>query len=108
VSDLVLAQAADFGRFAGSIFNAGGGLDGSLSLRECTDLCRDLTGNSVEIAPAPQERPADVRIFLTDSRHLMSRSSWQPSRNARTTLCDIFQWMRANERQLRPVLAGTA
>jgi CDP-paratose 2-epimerase len=104
ICDLVIAQASDFDRFAGSIFNAGGGLERSLSLRECTSLCRDLTGNSVEVSANPVDRRADVRIFLTDSGRLMSRCDWRPLRNAETTLCDIFQWLRTNERELRPVL----
>ncbi len=104
--DLVLAQMEDFDRAAGSVLNVGGGIEGSLSLRECTDLCREITGNSVAISPDPATRRADVRVFHTDCRRLASVSDWRPRRDARTTLLGIHDWLRANERQLRPVLAG--
>ena len=106
--ELVLAQAADFGRFAGRVLNAGGGVAGSLSLRECTDLCREVTGNSVEISAQPETRCADVRIFQADCQLLESICEWRPVRDARTTLRGIYDWLRANEKQLRPVLAGGA
>jgi len=102
--DLVLEQIAAFDRFAGSVFNVGGGLEASLSLRECTELCRELTGNSVEVSAVEEQRRADVRVFLTDSRRIMSGCDWRPSRDARNTLCDIFHWMRTNEQQLHPIL----
>ena len=104
--DLVLTQMADFERASGSVLNVGGGLEGSLSLRECTELCREVTGNSVTISADPITRCADVRVFHTDYREVASLSGWRPVRDARTTVSGIYEWLRVNERQLRPVMAG--
>jgi len=104
--DLIAAQASDFGRFARSVVNVGGGIEGSLSLCECTELCREITGNSVEISAQPETRCADVRIFQADCRLLRSLCGWRAARGARTTLREIFDWLHQNEKQLRPVLAG--
>ena len=40
--ELIVLQIDDFARFHGHLFNVGGGVECSLSLLECTDLCFDL------------------------------------------------------------------
>ena len=104
LADLVLDQIAAFPRYAGRIFNAGGGLANSVSLVEATRLCREITGNSIPIEVVPETRPADVRCFLTDHRRLSAVAGWQPRRNPRETIADIFAWLRAEEATLKPVL----
>jgi CDP-paratose 2-epimerase len=103
--DLLLEQIANFETCQGRLFNVGGGLEFSLSLLETTALCEEITGNRIAIAPVAQTRPADVRIYLTDCRRLSAVSGWRPRRDARTTLADIFQWIRASEAQVRHALA---
>ena len=104
--DLLLAQLKDFDRYRGGIFNVGGGAANSLSLCEMTALCQQITGKRIRIAPVSETRPADVRIYLTDSRRIMDASGWSARRDARTTLADILQWIRANEERVRPFLCG--
>ena len=99
--ELIEVQIDDFARFQGSLFNVGGGVECSLSLLECTDLCREITGNSLPIGSEPGNRPADVRIFLTDRRRLSQWSGWQPRRDARRTLGETFDWLRTNEADLK-------
>jgi hypothetical protein len=38
-----------------------------------------------------------VRIYLTDHQRLSAVKGWQPQRDARTTLTDIFNWIRDSE-----------
>ena len=56
------------------------------------------------IAPVAETRPADVRIYLTDHRRLTAVNGWRPRRDARTTLADIFDWIRGAEAQVRYAL----
>jgi CDP-paratose 2-epimerase len=102
--DLVALQLTDISRFEGRLFNVGGGVSGSLSLRECTELCAEITGNSIPIDAVAENRPADLRLYLTDSRRLNAVSGWSPKRDARTTLSDIFRWMRDEEAVIRSIL----
>jgi CDP-paratose 2-epimerase len=103
--DLLALQIRCPDRYAGQLWNAGGGLWSSLSLREMTALCEEITGNRIDIGASPQDRPADVRIFLTDHRRLTGASGWRPQRDPRVTLTDIWQWIRREEEFLRPILA---
>ena len=102
--ELLLAQIGNFEAYQGRLFNVGGGLAYSLSLRETTALCEEITGNRIAIAAVAETRPADVRIYLTDHRRLTAVNGWRPRRDARTTLTDIFEWIRGAEDQVRYAL----
>ena len=100
---LIIDQIRNFPLYGGRRFNAGGGLSRSLSLRETTDLCKEITGNSIEITPSAETRPADVRIYLSDFRLVSAINGWAPRHDARETLSDIYQWLRTEERQLKTI-----
>jgi CDP-paratose 2-epimerase len=102
--DLLLEQIGNFETYQGRLFNVGGGLPFSLSLRETTRLCEEITGNRLQIAAVAETRPADVRIYLTDHRRLTAVKGWRPRRDARATLGDIFDWIRGAEELVRYAL----
>lgn len=103
--DLIQDQMQNIAEYAGGLFNAGGGLSGSLSLREMTELCETITGNRIDIRSSPEDRPADVRIYLTDNRNVIRFRGWHPRRNPETVLTDIYQWIKREEDFLKPILA---
>jgi CDP-paratose 2-epimerase len=82
----------------------GGGRSGSLSLLETTVICRELTGNSVEIASVGATRAGDVRCYLSDCTALFAASDWRPRREPRQILGDIFAWISDNEKLVRSAL----
>jgi CDP-paratose 2-epimerase len=104
VCELVLEQLADPEGWNGETVNVGGGVEGSLSLRETTDLCVELTGNEVPIEPVAQARPGDVPLYATDCRRLFARTDWRPRRGPRTVLEDTLAWVEANERDVLAAL----
>lgn len=104
--DLVALQLQDFGRFAGGIYNVGGGAANSVSLLELTRLSGELTGNTIPIRPNPEQRRADIRIYLTDHSYLTRLSGWEPKRDPKTTLQDILLWIQREENLVRPILGG--
>jgi CDP-paratose 2-epimerase len=105
--ELVDEQVADTERWAGATVNVGGGVACSLSLRETTDLCREITGNSVEIGSSEETRPGDVPLYLSDCRLAFSRTDWRPRRGSREILSDIFGWVSENEAAVRRALEYT-
>ena len=54
--DLVERQLLDPEAWDGRTVNVGGGRECSLSLRETTAICRELTGNEVPIEPVAETR----------------------------------------------------
>jgi CDP-paratose 2-epimerase len=104
--DLLDEQLLDPDRWRGITVNVGGGREVSLSLREATELCRELSGNEVAVEPSDEQRPGDVRIYLSDCRRLFERTDWRPRRDARQILADTMDWIAANERAVRRSLVG--
>jgi CDP-paratose 2-epimerase len=102
--DLVDEQLGDPDGWSGAVANVGGGRDCSLSLLEATALCRELTGNEVEVGSDPETRPGDVPIYLSDCSHVSSLSSWAPRRSSRDILGDLFDWAVQHEEQLEEAL----
>jgi CDP-paratose 2-epimerase len=102
--DLVDEQLLDQGHWRGVTANVGGGRECSLSLLETTELCRELTGNEIEIESRPENRPGDVPVYLSDCSRLESLTSWRPSRAPRDVLVDLLGWVDEHESSLRDTL----
>jgi CDP-paratose 2-epimerase len=91
--------------WAGAVVNVGGGAPISLSLRETTALCEQITGNSLPVAANPETRRGDVRIYLSDCRGLERFSDWAPRCEPHQILQDIFTWLHDNEAAVKRALA---
>lgn len=88
----------------GAIFNAGGSTISNLSLAETTALCRNITGNRIEIGSDPANRPADVIWYVTDNGDTQPVWGWQPKRTPEQILGDTFTWLREHESDFKQVL----
>jgi CDP-paratose 2-epimerase len=91
--------------YNGQLFNVGGGPDISLSLQELTTLCQEVTGNRIPIEKVKENRPADIRIYLTDNTKVTSLSGWKPSFRKEQVVADVFNWIHHHERQLASILS---
>lgn len=101
--DLVLLQIAGMETLPRRTYNVGGGVASSLSLVETTALCEELTGNRVEIERVAENRPSDVRLYVTDNARVTSDTGWSPRKTPRETLAGILAWIRENERLVAPL-----
>jgi CDP-paratose 2-epimerase len=95
--ELVSDQVVRPEHWEGQTVNVGGGREHSLSLRETSEICAELTGRRLTIGAVSKNRPGDVRIYLSDYARLSSLTDWRPKRGPRQTLEDILTWVRANE-----------
>ena len=50
-----------------------------------------------------ENRPSDVRIYVTDNARVTADTGWRPVKPPRETLAGIFDWIRANERLVAPL-----
>jgi len=91
-------------RWDGTKLNVGGGRECSLSLRETTALCAEITGNEVAVGGVAETRPGDVPIYVSDCRQLFERTAWRPRHSARDVLLDIESWLAGNEDAVRRAL----
>jgi CDP-paratose 2-epimerase len=101
--NLIDLQINTLEQLKGETFNVGGGIDNTLSLYETTQLCQEITDHKVPIIPIPENRIGDVPVFITDSRKVIAATGWQPRKNAKTTLFDIYEWIHQFEQQVSDV-----
>lgn len=101
--DLLRREVADVDRLSGRVFNAGGGRAGSVSLRELTDICRDVSGAEVEMSHEARTSPVDIPVYISDHSRATRELGWSPSWSPRDMMREIVDWVRENEDSLRPV-----
>lgn len=99
--ELLDIQLARLQEISGSTFNAGGGAGASASLLEMTRMCEDITGQTLEMGRSPENRPGDVRLYITDNTRVRSTLGWQPSTSIEKTLAAIDQWVSDHESLVR-------
>ena len=102
--ELVEEQLANFTAWDGWLGNVGGGLKNSASLGELTAICREVVGKEVAIGSEPANRQADLRLFLADCGKLFARTAWRPRRDVKQTVADVFAWVHAHDKELRPLV----
>lgn len=104
VYDAVKTQLDNFDIYKNDVWNIGGGAENSVSLQELTMLCQEVTGNSVPIESVAEDRPADVKLFITDSSKFLEKSGLRWNKGAKATVNDIYEWIKQNEADLKPIL----
>jgi CDP-paratose 2-epimerase len=104
--DLLAHQLREFDRHSGAVYNVGGGMNASVSLRELTEYCRRITGQRLEIDGIADTRPADIPYYVGDSRSVRAATGWQPRRALSDILQQIHQWLVDNRTRLEPILGG--
>lgn len=102
---LILYEVSHLDELNGRTFNVGGGVDVSVSLKELTKLCEKATGNTIEIGATPHDRPADVRIYVTDNSQVSEVTGWRPQRDTHSIIEEIAAWIVDHKEALRPILA---
>jgi len=102
--DLVFLQLDESETFIGEIFNAGGGITNSASLKQMTQICEEITGNKIPITEISETRSADLKGFATDNSMIFQQTSWRPKRNIKATFEDIYNWIKNNENKLKNIL----
>jgi len=105
LAELVDEQLQHPDRWAGAVVNVGGGADASLSLREASALCKEITGHAVEVGCDPRVRPGDVRIYISDRRALAAYTDWRPRHSPTEVMRDIYTWVYDHERLVTAALA---
>lgn len=103
--NLVDMQLHQIDKFNGKVYNAGGGLGSSASLQEMTKICEEITNNTIPIASVKENRPADLRIYVSDNTAITAATGWQPKKNVKDIFSDIHSWINKNETLLKPLLS---
>lgn len=102
--ELIDYQIHNIEKFKAKVYNVGGGLENSASLKEMTAICESITGNKIEIGSEVETRPADLRMYITDNSKIEKEIGWKPKKSVETIFKDIFVWIKENEKNLESIL----
>jgi len=94
VHDLVSAferVRSQMEKTAGQVYNVGGGIQNSVSLREVIDEIYQVTGRQV-LFDSQRPRPGDQLFYVTDFEKLHTHTGWKPQYNVRQTIQAIQAW----------------
>ena len=105
--DLICRQIINMDRFNGRVFNAGGGVAQSTSLRELTAQCQTITGNVIEIASNLETRAADIPYYIGDNSKITEAVGWSPRHSLGEILEDIHYWLVDNEEVLKDLFLAS-
>ena len=100
VHDLVRAfekVRAQIEKTAGQIYNVGGGVQNSVSLREVIEEIQKLTGKRLR-CETQRPRPGDQLFYVTDFEKLHKHTGWKPQHNVRQTIEAIHAWWKEQRR----------
>ncbi len=89
----------------GETFNVGGGTEVSTSLQELTAICEQVTGKKIQMDRVSENRPADIKLYVTDNSKVTARTGWKPEIGIQQIVEEITQWLSENEEALRPILS---
>lgn len=102
--ELIEKQITKIKSFSGEIFNIGGGNRISVSLCELTNYCQKITGNRIPIQAIKKTRTADIPYYISDTSKAHSEFGWQPKKHVGVIVEDVYNWIKANEALLYPIL----
>ncbi|WP_259014963.1 NAD-dependent epimerase/dehydratase family protein [Emticicia fluvialis] len=97
-------QLHNIDKINGEILNAGGGVEVSASLQELTSICQKVTGKNIPISQVAENRPADIRLYITDNSKVTALTGWKPQIGIEQIVEDITAWLAENREALEPIL----
>jgi CDP-paratose 2-epimerase len=98
-------QIHNLNQVSGETFNVGGGIESSVSLQELTALCEKVTLNQIKIETVPENRAADIRIYITDNSYVTAKTGWQPQIKPPQIIEEIAEWIYQHKKDLEPILS---
>jgi CDP-paratose 2-epimerase len=94
------------GETAGKVYNAGGGPDYTMSLRELLGYLSELHGGKAIPHGMGDWRPGDQKVFVSDISRIERELGWKPSVSPSEGVSRLYAWTRDNKEMLQKVLGG--
>jgi CDP-paratose 2-epimerase len=103
--DLIVRQLNGLNEYSGSVFNVGGGMSSSVSLRELTSLSQKISGRTIELGHVSEARDADIPFYVSDYQAVTRATGWTPKRSLDQLLEDVWRWLVDERVQLEAILS---
>jgi len=100
---LIQLQMASVMDHQGAVYNVGGGLSNSISLRELTEIVASVTGQQCALGCDPATREADIPYYVTDFAKVNQKTKWTPQIRVEALVDEIYRWMVDHKAALTPL-----
>ncbi len=97
----IIKQMNKSNEWNSEIFNLGGGEEGSVSLKEYTGICEEVTGQKISISKNPETANVDIPYYVSDSSKAKSRFGFEIKMKPRDIVSEIKNWISENESVLK-------
>ena len=82
-------------------FDIGGGKNNSISLKELTQKCQNITKNKIPIYKIKSTSIFDVPYFVANNNKIKKFYNWLPKLNIDQTILDIYLWLKENKKTIK-------
>lgn len=100
---LMTKQIAVLDKARAEVYCVGGGAAGSTSLAEYTEICENVTGQTLKIGSKPETAAVDIPYFVADSAKAERTFGWTPQIGPKDLALDIKNWLAENRAALEPL-----
>ena len=97
----IISQIEKSSKWNSEIFNLGGGDEGSVSLKEYTSICEEITGNKITITKNPATANVDIPFYVSDSSKAKNRFGFEIKMKPKDIVLEIKNWISENESVLK-------
>ena len=97
VNDILLLQIKNLKKTYNKTFNIGGGIKNSISLKDLTLKCQDVTRNKIIISKVNKTSIFDIPYFVTDNSKIYNYYKWRPIRSIDSLIVDTYKWLYKNK-----------
>ena len=101
VCEIIYKQIINFPKIYNIIFNIGGGIKNTVSLKYLTHLCEKLTKNKIKIGKINKTSIFDIPLYITNNDKIHKFYKWRPTRSINKILYDILVWMKLNKKLIK-------
>ena len=101
VCEIILLQIKKLNTINNKTFNIGGGIKNSISLKELTYKCMNLTKSKIKIGKIKKTSKFDIPYYISDNSKVQRCYRWKPNKNINQILKDIFIWLKENKKMKR-------
>ena len=106
VSDIIYKQIVNFNKIKNETFNIGGGVKNSISLKELTRICEDITKSKIKFRKIKTTSIYDIPYYVSDNSKIKKFYNWAPKRNIYKIIRDIYIWMSENKNLIKKYSFG--
>ena len=97
VCEILLMQIKKINKINNRVFNIGGGLKNSISLRGLTKKCEKITNSKLKIGQISNTSIFDVPYFVTNNNNVSRTYKWRPRKSIDQIIKDIYLWLFQNK-----------